>query len=51
MPRIAAYSVLEGVEAVGLWLGKRWAEYLTFVSTIVLVPYEIHELTKSVTRP
>ncbi len=27
---IAAYSVLEGVEAVGLWLGKRWAEYLKF---------------------
>ena len=27
----------------------RWAEYLTFVSTIVFVPYEIHELTKSVT--
>ena len=46
---IAAYSVLEGVEAVGLWLGKRWAEYLTFVSTIVFVPYEIYELTKSVT--
>ncbi len=46
---IAAYSVLEGVEAVGLWLGKRWAEYLTFVSAIVFVPYEIDELTKSVT--
>ena len=46
---IAAYSVLEGVEAVGLWLGKRWAEYLTFVATIVFVPYEIYELTKSVT--
>jgi uncharacterized membrane protein (DUF2068 family) len=46
---IAAYSVLEGVEAVGLWLGKRWAEYLTFVATIVFVPYEILELIKSVT--
>ena len=46
---IAAYSVLEGVEAVGLWLGKRWAEYLTFVATIVFVPYEIYELTKTVT--
>jgi uncharacterized membrane protein (DUF2068 family) len=46
---IAAYSVLEGVEAVGLWLGKRWAEYLTFVATIVFVPYEIYELIKSVT--
>jgi len=46
---IAAYAVLEGVEAVGLWFAKRWAEYLTFVATIVFVPYEIHELLKSVT--
>ncbi len=45
---VAAYAVLEGVEAVGLWLGKRWAEYLTFIATIVFVPYEIYELTKSV---
>ena len=35
---IAAYAVLEGVEAVGLWLGRRWAEYLTFIATIVFVP-------------
>ena len=46
---IAAYAALEGVEAIGLWLGRRWAEYLTFVATLVFVPYEIHELTKSVT--
>jgi len=46
---IAAYALLEGVEAVGLWLGKRWAEYLTFVATIVFIPYEIYELLKSVT--
>ena len=46
---ITGYAVLEGVEAVGLWLGKRWAEYLTFVATIVFVPYEIYELLKSVT--
>jgi uncharacterized membrane protein (DUF2068 family) len=46
---IAAYGALEGVEAIGLWLGRRWAEYLTFVSTTVFVPFEIYELTKSVT--
>src|ERR1700733_13611237 len=46
---IAAYAALEGTEAVGLWLGRRWAEYLTFVATVVFVPYEIYELTKSVT--
>jgi uncharacterized membrane protein (DUF2068 family) len=47
---IAGYAVLEGVEAIGLWLGKRWAEYLTFVATIVFVPLEVYELlTKGVT--
>ena len=47
-PAIAAYAVLEGTEAVGLWLGRRWDEYLTFVATAIFVPYEIYELTKSV---
>lgn len=46
---IAAYALLEGAEAVGLWLGKRWAEYLTFVATIVFVPFEVYELTRTVT--
>jgi uncharacterized membrane protein (DUF2068 family) len=46
---IAAYAALEGVEAVGLWLQKRWAEYLTFVATTVLLPLEIYELTHSIT--
>src|SRR6266702_2476286 len=46
---IAGYAVLEGVEAIGLWFAKRWAEYLTFVATVVFVPYEIDELVKSVT--
>jgi uncharacterized membrane protein (DUF2068 family) len=45
---VAAYAVLEGTEAVGLWLGRRWAEYLTFVATAVFVPFEIRELTRGV---
>jgi uncharacterized membrane protein (DUF2068 family) len=45
---VAAYAILEGVEAIGLWQGRRWAEYLTFVATVIFVPYEIYELTKSV---
>jgi uncharacterized membrane protein (DUF2068 family) len=45
---VAAYAVLEGTEAVGLWLGRRWAEYLTFVATVVFVPLEIRELTRGV---
>jgi uncharacterized membrane protein (DUF2068 family) len=46
---IAAYALLEGIEAIGLWFAKRWAEYLTFVATIVFIPYEVDELIKSVT--
>jgi uncharacterized membrane protein (DUF2068 family) len=44
----AGYAVLEGVEAVGLWLQKRWAEYLTFLATCVFLPYEVYELTRTV---
>jgi uncharacterized membrane protein (DUF2068 family) len=46
---LLAYALLEGAEAVGLWLGKRWAEYLTFISTSVLLPFEVYELTEGVT--
>ena len=44
----AAYALLEGAEAVGLWFQLRWAEYLTFIATFVFMPYEIYELTLSV---
>jgi uncharacterized membrane protein (DUF2068 family) len=37
-------AVLEGIEAVGLWFAKRWAEYLTFVVTTLLLPVEIYEI-------
>jgi uncharacterized membrane protein (DUF2068 family) len=45
---LLAYGVLEGVEAIGLWFTKRWAEYLTFVSTTVLLPLEIYEIAHRV---
>jgi uncharacterized membrane protein (DUF2068 family) len=44
---LALYAVLEGVEAVGLWFQQRWAEYLTFVATTLLLPLEVYELTKT----
>ena len=44
----AAYALLEGAEAVGLWFMKRWAEYLTFVATTALLPLEIWELTRRI---
>jgi uncharacterized membrane protein (DUF2068 family) len=41
---LLAYGILEGVEAVGLWFAKRWAEYLTFIATTILLPLEIYEI-------
>jgi uncharacterized membrane protein (DUF2068 family) len=38
------YSSVLLVEAVGLWLQKRWAEYLTAISTALLMPLEIYEI-------
>ena len=46
---MVGYGLLEGVEGWGLWKEKRWAEYLTVVATAGLIPFEIHELTKTVT--
>ena len=45
---IAAYGLLEGIEAIGLWFAKRWAEYLTFVATTALLPVEGFELSRRV---
>jgi len=45
---LAAYALLEGAEAVGLWYQRRWAEYLTFVATTLLLPLEVYELTRTV---
>jgi uncharacterized membrane protein (DUF2068 family) len=38
------YALVEGIEAVGLWYARRWAEYLTFVVTASLLPLEVYEL-------
>ena len=43
------YSLILVAEIVGLWRGRRWAEYLTFIESSVLLPYEIYELIHSVT--
>lgn len=44
----AVYAVLEGIEAVFLWRGKRWAEYLTVIATAAFLPLEIAELLDGV---
>ncbi len=43
------YAIVSGVEAVGLWLEQRWAEYLTVLTTAGFLPLEIHELLQRVT--
>jgi uncharacterized membrane protein (DUF2068 family) len=43
---ILVYALVEGVEAVGLWYQRRWAEYLTFLVTASLLPLEVYELSQ-----
>jgi uncharacterized membrane protein (DUF2068 family) len=40
------YSALFLTEGVGLALRKRWAEYLTIISTASLLPLEVYEIAK-----
>jgi uncharacterized membrane protein (DUF2068 family) len=46
---LIAYALLEAVEMVGLWRTQRWAEYLTFLATISLLPLEVYELSHKFT--
>ncbi|MDQ1538864.1 MAG: hypothetical protein QOE58_3257 [Actinomycetota bacterium] len=46
---VLAYGTLLLVEALGLWLKKRWGEYVAVVATSVFVPLEIHEILAKVT--
>ncbi len=43
------YAILEGIEAVYLWRGKRWAEYLTVIAVAALLPLTVHALIEKVT--
>jgi uncharacterized membrane protein (DUF2068 family) len=46
---VLAYGALELLEGVGLWLMKRWGEYVAVVGTAVFVPLEVYELVERVT--
>lgn len=39
-----AYAALFATEGIGLWMQKRWAEWLTTIITASLIPLEIWEL-------
>lgn len=43
-----AYAALFLTEGLGLAFRKRWAEYLTIVSTASLLPFEAYEIIKQV---
>jgi uncharacterized membrane protein (DUF2068 family) len=43
------YSLLLMTEGTGLWLGYLWAEYVTIVSTSLLMPLEIYEMVEKFT--
>jgi uncharacterized membrane protein (DUF2068 family) len=45
------YSALFLTEGIGLALRKRWAEYLTIISTASLLPLEIYEIVKRASVP
>ncbi|MEV6116234.1 DUF2127 domain-containing protein [Streptomyces sp. NPDC052109] len=46
---LGTYAVLEGIEAIGLWLVKRWAENLTCAATTVLLVPENGEPAEALT--
>jgi uncharacterized membrane protein (DUF2068 family) len=37
------YAALFAIEGIGLWMRKRWAEWLTVIITASLIPVEIYE--------
>ena len=43
---LAAYALIELAESIGLWLARRWGEYLAMVATSVFLPLEIWDLTQ-----
>ena len=46
---VLAYGALELLEGVGLWLMRRWGEYVAAVGTSVFIPLEVYELVERVT--
>ena len=46
-----AYAGLFLTEGIGLAFRKRWAEYITIISTASFLPFEIYELVQRVSVP
>jgi len=43
------YAAVGVIEAIGLYLEKAWAEFLTLIITASFLPFEIHELIRRLT--
>jgi uncharacterized membrane protein (DUF2068 family) len=43
------YAIVEVIEGLGLWLGKRWGEYFAVVATGAGLPLEVYELIEKIT--
>lgn len=46
---VLLYGMLLLTECIGLWLMKRWGEYVAAVATTIFIPLEIYELIDKVT--
>ncbi|MEO7941914.1 MAG: DUF2127 domain-containing protein [Marmoricola sp.] len=46
---VLAYAALQLLEGIGLWLMKRWGEYVAVVGTSVFIPLEVYEILEKVT--
>ena len=45
----AAYALVRGIEAYGLWYERRWAEWFALVAGGLYLPLEIYEIIHRVT--
>lgn len=45
----AAYALVRGVEAYGLWHERRWAEWFALVAGALYIPIELYEIVHHVT--
>ncbi len=44
-----AYATLRFFEAYGLWLARRWAEWIALVAAAIYIPFEIYAIAFGVT--
>ena len=45
---ILLYGLLQVAEGIGLWVLKRWGEYVAVVGTTLFIPLEVYELTDKI---